>query len=374
MSQNKILMKGSNVLKTIIASSIIVLVFAIASSLYIQRNADELSVLINQSGMIRGGIQRIIKLRLFQENVTNEERIVDIRFDNLGKYILSKKDIFTADDYLDYIELRTSWDKIKTIKNDELYEKSEEIWFDANNIVNNFEMKTRRLIKLDYIFSYFVLFSIFLLLLLFYLVNVIVRNNLEKKASIDPLTKLLNRNYLQKIYDHKMEENESDHLAILLGDIDYFKKINDNYGHNVGDDVLKKVAVLLGSNVRKNDFVFRYGGEEFLLIVTFSEVCQLMEYAERLRKAVETTEIDNIKITISFGVSFAKKGQSIDKVLLSADTALYKAKSFGRNCVVLSDADLDLTPHEKAFAGLLTSNEMDLKGKSSNSKLTDESR
>ncbi|HOB61880.1 MAG TPA: diguanylate cyclase, partial [Candidatus Competibacteraceae bacterium] len=232
MSQNKILMKGSNVLKTIIASSIIVLVFAIASSLYIQRNADELSVLINQSGMIRGGIQRIIKLRLFQENVTNEERIVDIRFDNLGKYILSKKDIFTADDYLDYIELRTSWDKIKTIKNDELYEKSEEIWFDANNIVNNFEMKTRRLIKLDYIFSYFVLFSIFLLLLLFYLVNVIVRNNLEKKASIDPLTKLLNRNYLQKIYDHKMEENESDHLAILLGDIDYFKKINDNYGHN----------------------------------------------------------------------------------------------------------------------------------------------
>ena len=134
---------------------------------------------------------------------------------------------------------------------------------------------------------------------------------------------------------------ESDQISILLLDLDYFKKINDAYGHIAGDSVLREVGHLLQSTMRKNDLAGRFGGEEFIVVLYRSAYEIGMSVAERIRKriaeiSVQTATGQVIKVTSSVGVStFAPFGMtSIDQILSQADQALYKAKDQGRDQVV----------------------------------------
>ena len=163
----------------------------------------------------------------------------------------------------------------------------------------------------------------------------------EKKKLItesltDPLTGILNRRAILEELSQRMNHHlyDFEHLSILMLDIDFFKKINDNYGHIVGDKVLIKVSEIISQLIRGFDTVGRYGGEEFLVILPNTNSENAYKAAERIRKKIEETEFDDIEhLTVSIGfTSYAD--ESIESLINKADQNLYEAKKTGRNKVV----------------------------------------
>lgn len=179
-------------------------------------------------------------------------------------------------------------------------------------------------------------------LLFFYLKNQHdIKELLKQTSDYDPLTSLLNRRGFlaafrprQKLYERKQQP-----YGILFLDIDFFKKVNDTYGHDIGDLVLKQLAKILRSQLRSSDLVARWGGEEFIVVVGESDKEAVLKVAEKLRKAVEEFSEKNLpKFTISIGLAMADGNKDFDTLLKEADEALYKAKESGRNRVVIYKA------------------------------------
>lgn len=166
---------------------------------------------------------------------------------------------------------------------------------------------------------------------------------LRKVASHDYLTNLLNRR--EAIHQVTKEIARSYRtgktIAFILCDIDHFKVINDTYGHNAGDFVLKKLAHVLTTTLRDYDIACRYGGEEFLLVAPETSIEQALLLAERLRTAISSEkfvfETQEIFVAVSIGVTQLKEDDTIEKVLSRADSALYQAKTDGRNRSCLAE-------------------------------------
>ncbi|MCL9780604.1 GGDEF domain-containing protein [Vibrio sp. S4M6] len=167
----------------------------------------------------------------------------------------------------------------------------------------------------------------------------------------DGLTGLYNRRALEELAPKEMAraQRHSDHLSIVLIDIDAFKKINDTYGHQVGDSVLRKAAKLILQATRKEDISFRYGGEEFLVILPATSIDQAAIVASKLRRLIEKSSLlpSHVdKCTASFGVAQFSLNEGWDKLLERADKALYMAKDHGRNAVFVADTG-DCYPFEE---------------------------
>lgn len=167
--------------------------------------------------------------------------------------------------------------------------------------------------------------------------NFLKLKKLENAALIDPLTHSYNRRALDKYIEHDIANAEryGTDLSVIMFDIDHFKKINDLYGHDAGDAVLRAVSKTVLSAIRKSDYLARYGGEEFLLVLPETKFSMAIELAERLRNILMNLNINFggsiLNITASFGVSLYKKGTSADRLIKKADTMLYEAKRRGRN-------------------------------------------
>jgi len=166
---------------------------------------------------------------------------------------------------------------------------------------------------------------------------------LDYLAAHDPLTNCYNRRVLIDRMDNDFKLPEKlDEYCVIMADIDNFKDVNDNHGHNAGDSVICGVANILQTCVRQNDIVSRFGGEEFCIILHRVPQNQAMNIAEIMRKKIETAAFDNIKTTCSFGVTSIKFNAKTSAELISqADLALYKSKSLGRNRVTLWDETLE---------------------------------
>jgi diguanylate cyclase (GGDEF)-like protein len=167
--------------------------------------------------------------------------------------------------------------------------------------------------------------------------------NLMKQSSLtDQLTGLYNRRYLEEILEKIAASTlrEKSMLGILMIDVDYFKKVNDTYGHDAGDIVLKQLSQVLLNGVRESDFVVRFGGEEFIVVLqNIKSKDAILQVAEKIRVAFENTKISVagkvIQKTISVGVSiFPQNTEKIWECIKFADLALYEAKRHGRNRVV----------------------------------------
>ncbi len=162
-----------------------------------------------------------------------------------------------------------------------------------------------------------------------------------KKLRKDPLTGLLTRHNLDVIIEKQKDiiSVTGGKMSILFIDIDNFKKVNDIYGHLAGDKVLKEVAEIILSNIRKSDYAFRYGGEEFLVILPYTSKEEAYKIAEKIRKEIYETPIiyDNyqIHITVSIGVSEFDLKKSIKENLEIADKKLYHAKKTGKNRIII---------------------------------------
>lgn len=168
---------------------------------------------------------------------------------------------------------------------------------------------------------------------------------LEQLAQTDPLTQLLNRRALTERITAEMERalRYDSTLALLMIDLDHFKRVNDTYGHLVGDDVLRDVAKLLVDTIRVSDIVARYGGEEFLVLLPETDDAGAESFADRIRAAVEehdftdSGEHPQLRLTSSIGVAMypAARIESVEDLFARADAALYRAKADGRNRVRL---------------------------------------
>lgn len=166
---------------------------------------------------------------------------------------------------------------------------------------------------------------------------------LEQLAQTDPLTQLLNRRALTERITAEMERalRYDSSMALLMIDLDHFKRINDTYGHLVGDDVLRDVGQLLGDTIRSSDIVARYGGEEFLVLLPETDDAGAETFAERLRGAIEQrlfasdSLAEPLRLTASVGVAVypAARIESVEDLFTRADAALYRAKADGRNRV-----------------------------------------
>ncbi len=190
------------------------------------------------------------------------------------------------------------------------------------------------------LFLWFSLAGISWFILLYILVLYFRRKYHE--GYIDPLTETLNRHYFYNI----LLSNLAKEYQFIMIDIDYFKKVNDTYGHIVGDEILKIVAKRIKETIRDDDVLIRFGGEEFLLYTRHLDKDSSFEYAQRIRKSIADFPIyyDDIvfNITISLGVNpYANNSLQYKDMLALADEALYKSKSLGRNRVSISSKPLN---------------------------------
>lgn len=161
---------------------------------------------------------------------------------------------------------------------------------------------------------------------------------IEKLATTDSLTGIYNRFQILKLLKAEIERalRYNKTFSIILFDIDNFKSINDNHGHQKGDYVLKKVTEMFSKNIRKADYFGRLGGEEFIIITPEIDSKNAFIIAEKLRRLLEKLEFDGIgKITASFGISEFEIGKDLNQLLKEADDALYQAKRKGKNKVCI---------------------------------------
>ncbi len=173
------------------------------------------------------------------------------------------------------------------------------------------------------------------------LANIGLRERLKEQSITDPLTRLFNRRFMDDMLEREIKraKRAQTDIGMIMMDIDLFKTVNDTYGHDAGDLVLRTLASFLKSSVRAEDIVCRYGGEEFLLILLGSSLENTLRRAESIRETAEAINhvyngVDLGKITVSAGVAiYPEDGADRDSLVTAADSALYSAKRAGRNRV-----------------------------------------
>ena len=164
------------------------------------------------------------------------------------------------------------------------------------------------------------------------------KSALIREVMHDSLTGVYNRKAILNLLEKELSRTKRNGglLSVCMCDLDHFKKINDKYGHQTGDEILKGFTKLVNANLREYDLIGRYGGEEFLIIIPCGDPEKVMDFG-RLCKLISDSKIKtrsgDISVTVSIGITQSYGNDSIDKILTEADNALYKAKDMGRNCV-----------------------------------------
>ena len=160
---------------------------------------------------------------------------------------------------------------------------------------------------------------------------------LEAKVKMDSLTGAFNRDGIEEAIKVGLWawRHSAQPLSIVMMDIDHFKRINDQYGHAVGDDILAGISALVKEHIRETDLFARWGGEEFVLVCRNTRIHYAQHIAEKVRGMIAEHKFDqNLQVTASFGVATLAGGRTIEQLFKAADDALYRAKEAGRNCVV----------------------------------------
>jgi diguanylate cyclase (GGDEF)-like protein/PAS domain S-box-containing protein len=172
----------------------------------------------------------------------------------------------------------------------------------------------------------------------------LLQSKLREQAIRDPLTNLFNRRYLEETLDRELARagRESYPVCVIMVDLDYFKKINDTYGHDAGDQVLKALAKTLSEQSRRGDFACRYGGEEFVIVMPNITERTAYDRARRLRRSLRSLQISyehhKLTTTISMGIAcYPQNGDTRQALLRAADRALYAAKEAGRDYILTYD-------------------------------------
>ncbi|MEW5756704.1 MAG: GGDEF domain-containing protein [Pseudomonadota bacterium] len=186
--------------------------------------------------------------------------------------------------------------------------------------------------------------------LLYPLRNALMYHQAVHAASKDAMTGVFNRRTMDERVEHeiKLAQRYGHSLSLIVLDIDHFKRVNDTYGHSAGDCLIKALADILKNNARSSDYVFRYGGEEFVMLLPNTKLKGAKLVAERVRKAVESTECvcneTAMRMTVSLGVADLMSNDTRETLFLRTDEALYQAKNSGRNQTVVAKHAKEAAP------------------------------
>ncbi|MET0364836.1 MAG: diguanylate cyclase, partial [Sphingobium sp.] len=182
------------------------------------------------------------------------------------------------------------------------------------------------------------------------LANLHLREALREMAMADPLTGLANRRHLDEIIDLELAEAErlGQPISCMMLDVDHFKRFNDSHGHQAGDAVLREVGQILQNALREKGKAFRFGGEEFLLLMNGFDAGQALERCEEIRTRIAALHIVHAgceldSVTVSIGLATVPDHCSADRLVKAADAALYRAKAMGRNRVLLANPRQDFS-------------------------------
>lgn len=159
---------------------------------------------------------------------------------------------------------------------------------------------------------------------------------LYRQSITDPLTNIYNRRFFMQMLEQEMERTRryGKSFSVIMFDLDHFKSVNDRFGHAAGDMVLKSVADMIKGRIRKTDYFARWGGEEFIILLPETSVEDAAGLAEELREQLSSMTLPEVgRVTASFGVAGYRTSDTIDTILMRADSMLYEAKAAGRNCV-----------------------------------------
>jgi diguanylate cyclase (GGDEF)-like protein len=239
--------------------------------------------------------------------------------------------IMIRKDYKDLVPLiNRVIDNMPESKKEEIYNK----WIKVN-MQNGYSKKS--------INQFLFVGGFFLLLIglwgIFAYFNIKKRKKLEQQlqelSEKDGLTKIYNRRKIDEILEEeiKVAKRYNEDLSLIFFDIDYFKVINDTYGHKIGDEVLIDLTKLVTNNIRASDSFGRWGGEEFMIVCPHTDLHSAILLAEKLRKIIESTKIGGIRVTCSFGVTEIVKYDTIETCSSRVDKLLYISKESGRNRV-----------------------------------------
>lgn len=321
--------------------------YIVVSQLKIFKND---AFIINHIGIIRGSIQRISKRELSNKRSDKLIADVDVTFKLVKSYYVKNsklyfnhnEDVIKAIQALDALwgELKIYFSnhRMKNIYSKEIIEKSELCWEQANALA--FSIQKDNEIKLNNykneIIQILALVG-FLILAIIIIVYKIVHENLEMAVITDSMTNLYNRNYFDTVLMKQISISQryNSTFSLIVLDLDYFKKVNDVFGHQKGDEVLILFSQLLTRNIRSVDFAFRIGGEEFAIILPQTNLKQASRLADKYRMLISETDFNlERKLTASLGVTEYFNDITSKTVYKRADKALYQAKSEGRNTVV----------------------------------------
>ncbi|WP_271007631.1 GGDEF domain-containing protein [Paucibacter sp. B51] len=177
-----------------------------------------------------------------------------------------------------------------------------------------------------------------------YLTDALFDQLVHLEGGRDALTQLLNRRFLSAILSREVElcRNTGQSFSVILLDVDHFKRVNDQHGHEAGDRLLQQLAKVQVDNIRSGDFLFRYGGEEFLILCVELNAAQALQVAEKIRLAVQAEPValghqQQLSVTVSLGVASHDGHPDYQRLIDRADQALYRAKAAGRNCAVSAE-------------------------------------
>lgn len=181
--------------------------------------------------------------------------------------------------------------------------------------------------------------------------SLVLQREYRNKAETDALTGLHNRAWFEEIFPKQLElcERTGQHASLLMLDIDHFKQVNDEYGHQSGDQALRHLGLLLQKNLRATDLCARYGGEEMIVLMPGTEIAQAKLTADRLRESLAASPVvlqDGrlLKLQVSGGLSQWQPGVALEDLVRAADLALYRAKEGGRNRITVSLLPMSLHP------------------------------
>ncbi len=342
----------------IIISICLIIVMSSGSfyTMFITHTIKSDAEIINKLGGIRGSIQRLVKLEV--SGNLDDELINNI--DSFFGYF-TDKEIVVYDEQSNVMhaidDLFVSWEELKAVifhhreystaeSEQRLLNLSERIWTQSNSMVLTSQLNAER--KIDKYSRSYLFYGVNLLLglVIIFMIKRHVKDTLEYLVNYDSLTKIHNRRYYNEFLSREISRADryKKDLSLIMFDIDRFKGINDTYGHDVGDSVLKELAQLIKKNIRKDDLLARLGGEEFAVIVPENNIEKTLLLAEKLREVVEGHEFKHVgNLTISLGIAEYSKGDDLNKLYKKVDTALYKAKNNGRNrCEVFEEGNMDL--------------------------------
>lgn len=321
-------------------------------NIYVTNSISNDAMIINKLGSIRGSLQRVVKLELSDKQSDELVNKIDL---TIEEFKSDKIKLFDkSNDVMKAInDLENSWEKVKrSIQNYrnapseeskmQLIADSEDAWYKSNSMVFASQLSSENKVG-KYRLSFIVfLINIVLSIIIIFLIKRHVKDALEEMVNNDSLTGIYNRRFFTEFLRSEIERSEryKKVFCLIMLDIDFFKKINDTYGHDVGDKILKELTSVIKSCVRKSDLFARVGGEEFAIIVPETDLEAAMQLAEKIRlKVAENIFTNDLKVTISLGVSQYLVQDDNNTIYKRSDNALYKAKANGRNRVEFLELD-----------------------------------